>query len=656
MEGPSFPGGMPDDPLYDSSYQHSHVTPKYLGVESRKPISPHNAYQMNGYQAPTYSHAPPPPPQARFRVDGSNLDYSKQSTEHFSESSGAYASTDHNPYEKPDVFDNIASQLLNLHSKNERKYPLQRKSIDELLNQVFTTADEQRAFAKAYRCRLFDLPTFPESGEASTSALIRKVEKLYGEALKNRKDQYHPATHPASPPTTVTSRDTNKSVFPSEPVSSSYPSSTVYGSPQVPHPHGRPQQSRYIEDSSLSVNADQSSWNFGKPVQSQYENKHDESLPQPSNPYGNIQPPPQNHNTPSLSQSKLDHTINTGIKRGLNMNTYGPRSPHDDANMVKQANKQQRDTDVYQEESTDERDDGNGMVYTLDPEQMTTNLRSPSKTSTQEMGECFTYQSEASVTASTFTQDTGDRKIKLQQKQAILHNCDPAEDFQSKMKQHLLDEMEHASLVLQTTTNKEARAQHLRHMKNLRLQWENLKKLSPQQAKVGVNAEMSNMQPKKNEDTLPEKNTQAELVVMPRISYKSVTPHTRESIQQSGCEKSVYSNLADDKSTVSFPSNRPMGKQVADVVAPESLPAHFIFEARLGNQVFLATVVRACFCLVLPFERLMSFTNNLKIAMAFDINKISSHSFNMFSNLTLVVMSTARRGCYKRTGVFISYA
>ena len=182
-------------------------------------------------------------------------------------------------------------------------------------------------------------------------------------------------------------------------------------------------------------------------------------------------------------------------------------------------------------------------------------------------------------------------------------------EVNAKRRQELFEEMEHTSRILRSTTNEDVRRSHVRHLKNLREEWEQLKCLaSPTKSTletntVRTNAERSAKSSAANTSSssrrasrdkkVSKKLWRGELFLL-RDPYdghgipddKSIGLKSARSMATNA--RSIFDD--DAKSVATAPASRPMGKRTVNVVAPETLPAGFAFEARLGDHVFMATV------------------------------------------------------------------
>jgi len=184
----------------------------------------------------------------------------------------------------------------------------------------------------------------------------------------------------------------------------------------------------------------------------------------------------------------------------------------------------------------------------------------------------------------------------------------------AKRREELFEEMEHTSRILRSTTNDDVRRSHIRHLKNLREEWEQLKSLaSPSKSStlgskdtVMTNAEKSRKSTGANTSStssrragkdkkMAKKLWRGEQILLrdPNDGYgggfpddKSIGLKSARSMATNA--RSIFDD--DARSVATAPAPRPMGKRTVNVVAPETLPAGFAFEARLGDHVFMATV------------------------------------------------------------------
>ena len=190
-------------------------------------------------------------------------------------------------------------------------------------------------------------------------------------------------------------------------------------------------------------------------------------------------------------------------------------------------------------------------------------------------------------------------------------------EVNSKRRQDLFEEMEHTSRILRSTTNDEVRQSHMRHLKSLRDEWEQLKGLaSPTKSTLetkdghipttdrtigersgkssAANTSNSSMRDSSGKK-IAKKLWRGEQILLrdPNDGHgggmaddKSIGLKSARSMATNA--RSIFD---DDATTVATaPASRPMGKRTVNVVAPEALPAGFAFEARLGDHVFMATV------------------------------------------------------------------
>ena len=184
-------------------------------------------------------------------------------------------------------------------------------------------------------------------------------------------------------------------------------------------------------------------------------------------------------------------------------------------------------------------------------------------------------------------------------------------EVNANRRQKLFEEMEHTSRILRSTTNEDVRRSHMRHLKSLREEWEELKGLaSPTKSTletntVRTNAERSTKSSAANTSSssrrasrdkkIAKKLWRGEQILLrdPNDGHGGGIPDDKSIGLKSA--RSMATNARsifddDAKSVATAPASRPMGKRTVNVVAPETLPAGFAFEARLGDHVFMATV------------------------------------------------------------------
>ena len=192
---------------------------------------------------------------------------------------------------------------------------------------------------------------------------------------------------------------------------------------------------------------------------------------------------------------------------------------------------------------------------------------------------------------------------------------DEKDEVNSRRRQELFEEMEHTSRILRSTANDDVRRNHIRHLKSLRDEWEQLKGLaSPTKSTLetkdghttdrtigdrsGKSSAANTSNSSRRESSgkkIAKKLWRGEQILLrdPNDGHgggiaddKSIGLKSARSMATNA--RSIFDD--DTKTVATAPASRPMGKRTINVVAPETLPAGFAFEARLGDHVFMATV------------------------------------------------------------------
>jgi len=313
----------------------------------------------------------------------------------------------------------------------------------------------------------------------------------------------------------------------------------------------------------------------------------------PNSTQGNAAPQAEYNNSYQQAANEEMGSSSTPVKKKkidvMNQQVgYPPSQPdndRDDHRQMDQGDARSKDERIISESrvTSDRYDD---VVYDLRPEPNDLQQVSP-------MSNSISRTLTLDATERNYSKPPG---IQTGIIQPVLQLNSPVDETQSKMKQRLLDEMEHASQILQSTENEEVRSQYLRHMKDLRLQWEKLKQQPSSRLSSSYVCEHSGSRTGDTANSAKYTQPVRQYAEPDEISVTNIQAPGRQyvepdlrSVQSS---KSVWSVVPDDnKSIGSMPASKPMGKQLIDVVAPDNLPANFSFEARLGDQVFIATVV-----------------------------------------------------------------
>jgi Cys-rich protein (TIGR01571 family) len=197
-------------------------------------------------------------------------------------------------------------------------------------------------------------------------------------------------------------------------------------------------------------------------------------------------------------------------------------------------------------------------------------------------------RSESGSTFQSSTNANNPKKNRDYDSKMTAKSFEESYDDQALMRQRLFDKIEHTSRVLRTTTDGRIRESHLHQLKTLRDEWDRLKT----QAVHPFSVDCDNTSSKKGAKRLWRGE---QIVLRPPGSIigegaedKSIGLKSARSGKSTMSKSNIFDD--DNRSCVSGPASRPMGKPTVSVVAPETLPAGFTFEARLGDRVFMATV------------------------------------------------------------------
>ena len=197
-------------------------------------------------------------------------------------------------------------------------------------------------------------------------------------------------------------------------------------------------------------------------------------------------------------------------------------------------------------------------------------------------------RSESGSTFQSSTNANNPKKNRDYDTKMTAKSFEESYDDQALMRQRLFDKIEHTSRVLRTTTDGRIRESHLHQLKTLRDEWDRLKT----QAVHPFSVDCDNTSSKKGAKRLWRGE---QIVLRPPGSIigegaedKSIGLKSARSGKSTMSKSNIFDD--DNRSCVSGPASRPMGKPTVSVVAPETLPAGFTFEARLGDRVFMATV------------------------------------------------------------------
>lgn len=197
-------------------------------------------------------------------------------------------------------------------------------------------------------------------------------------------------------------------------------------------------------------------------------------------------------------------------------------------------------------------------------------------------------RSESGSTFQSSTNANNPKKNRDYDAKMTAKSFEESYDDQALMRQRLFDKIEHTSRVLRTTTDGRIRESHLHQLKTLRDEWDRLKT----QAVHPFSVDCDNTSSKNGAKRLWRGE---QIVLRPPGSIigegaedKSIGLKSARSGKSTMSKSNIFDD--DNRSCVSGPASRPMGKPTVSVVAPETLPAGFTFEARLGDRVFMATV------------------------------------------------------------------